>query len=258
MRSTASSPLPLYHKVYMVLRQRLLDGEFPAGAAMPTEQELGEQFNVSRITVRRAMDELESEGLILRKRGKGTFPTTNVGTVPIQASISGLLENLIAMGLKTQARMIEFGYVPASREVQAALEVEEGALVQRSVRVRSYQGTPFSHLTAFVPEDIGRSYREEDLRRHALLSLLERGGVRVASADQSITAKLADADVAALLGVEIGAPLIAISRQVRDINERPVEYIKALYRPDQYEYRMRVTRVTEADTRLWSADPGTS
>ncbi len=251
----SDSPLPLYHQVYVTLRQRILDGLYVPSKAMPTEQELVDQFEVSRITIRRAMDDLQAEGLIQRKRGRGTFVVPKKFSSRLHANISGLLENLVNMGLKTQVDVIEFGYIPASADVRERLELPDKAIVQRSLRVRYFDSKPLSHLVAYLPEDLGRSFGEADLKTQPLLSLLERAGVKVDSADQSISARSADSDVAALLRVPVGTALIHVTRVVRDDQGRPVELIRGLYRPDRYEYGMKVVRVTENDARIWHPSP---
>jgi GntR family transcriptional regulator len=157
------------------------------------------------------------------------------------------------MGLKTHVELIDFGYVAAPSEVATLLELEVDALVQKAVRVRSFDGTPFSFLTTHIPEAIGRSFAAEDLREKPLLALLERAGAEVSQADQTITAKLADTRVAPLLQVELGAALLCVKRLVRDQNDRPVELLEALYRPDIYEYQMIMSRAKQGATSVWSA-----
>ena len=238
-RPEALSPLPLYHKIYMVLHEQIMEGAFPVDAPMPGELELADRFGVSRITMRRALERLTREGMIDRQRGRGTYPTPRAAPArPLQAGLSGLLENLLAMGLATRVRLLDFGYVQASDEVAARLDLTPGAVVQKAVRVRSHEGAPLSYLVTWLPEAVGRSFSAADMEVEPLMSLLERSGIRVHAAEQTITACLADTDVARCLEVEIGAPLLSISRVLRDQNDQPVEYIRALYRPDRYEFQI--------------------
>jgi GntR family transcriptional regulator len=167
-----------------------------------------------------------------------------------------LLENLLAMGLKTTVQVLSFAYVAASAEVARAMEIPIGTLVQKAVRVRRHKGMPFSHLTTYVPEAIGRTFSKVDLGKRPLLVLLEQAGVSVDRADQTITAKLADTIVAPLLEVEVGSALLAVKRQVRDEKGRVVEYIEALYRPDLYEYEMSMLRVAGTESPVWAPDAG--
>ena len=249
-----AGPTPLYHRIYLVLRQQIAEGHWGAGAAMPGEHELAHAFAVSRITIRRALDRLEKEALITRRRGSGTFARPGGDVAPIRQNLGGLLENLLAMGLETDVAVLEFGYTSAPAEVAAALEIPPRAPVQKAVRVRSHRGAAFSFLTTWVPEEIGRHYGRDDLARRPLLALLEQAGYAASRADQVISARVADTVVARALGMEVGAALLYVRRQVRDPTDRVVEYIQALYRPDLYEYQMGMRRVSRSGRTLWSAE----
>lgn len=246
-------PTPLYHQVYLVLRNKILTGEYQFDTAILSEQETSEKFDVSRITAKRALNELAVDGYVKRERGRGTRVIYNAPTPPVQASVERLLENLLAMGLETQVSLLSIEYVQAESAITRALQLEEESVVQRAVRVRSLEDEPFSHLTTYVPEDIGRSYNRDDLASRPLLALLERSGVIIGKAEQTISATLADMEVSAALGLELGSPLLSIQRIVYDQNERPVEFIKGLYRPDRYQYRMMLSRVGDEMSRSWSA-----
>lgn len=234
---------PLHHQVYLVLRQQIDDGSHAPDRPMPSEPELTEMFGVSRITIRRALDRLQGEGLITRSRGRGTFPIkSQTQAAPFRTELSGNFDNLLAMGLQTRARLIEFSYVLPPANVQEMLNVGPDQKVQRAVRVRSVDDKPFSHLTTYVPQAIGASFSSADLEEKPLLVLFEQQGHRVQRATQAISARLADHQIAQLLEVSIGSALLFVKRLVRDANDQPVEYLEALYRPDIYEYSQELTR----------------
>ncbi|MEO3388623.1 GntR family transcriptional regulator [Mesorhizobium sp. CAU 1741] len=243
---------PLHHQVYVVLRQQIEEGQYHGEKPIPSEHELSQTFQVSRITIRRALDRLKQEGFVSRSRGRGTFARAPVAPQAISANLRGIFENLLAMGLRTRVKLIEFGYVPAPSHVAQKLGLEIGATVQRAVRVRFHENVPFSHLTTYLPEEIGRHCDEQELSDKPLLLLMERAGIKVSAADQSVSAKLADTMVAPLLQVETGSPLLWVKRLVFDQNDRPVEYLHALYRPDIYEYQMSMSRVEGEQAALWS------
>ena len=248
------SVTPLHHQVYVVLRQQIEEGQYPGDRQIPSENDLSQTFSVSRITIRRAMDRLKQEGLVSRTRGRGTVARVPKAPRIISADLRGMFENLMAMGRRTRVRLVEFGYVPAPEPVVGHLKLKPGAIVQRTVRVRYHQDIPFSHLTTYVPETLGRYFNEDDLAKTPLLCLMEQAGIRISSADQSMTAKLADMMVAPLLEVETGSPLLWVKRTVLAQDERPVEFLHALYRPDLYEYQMAMSR-SEGDTpAFWGPD----
>lgn len=250
----ASEPArtPLYHQIYTVLRQKIVEGSLKNGALLPGEMDLAELYGVSRITAKRALDELARDGLVLRERGRGTSVSHAAQAGPMRASFEGQMEDLLAMGLETDVALLEFGYGPATLDVANALALTPGARVQHSVRLRRAQGGPFSHLTTYVPAEIGELYGEKDLASRPLLAILEECGLSVASAEQTITATLADAVTARRLETVVGAALVQVERVVLDTDGRPVEFITALYRPDRYQYRMTLNRSETGTARVWS------
>jgi GntR family transcriptional regulator len=234
--------MPLYHQIYLILRDQIAGGGYTHDDYLPTEQELTRQYGVSRITAKRALDELAADGLAVRLRGRGTQVRAESPVPAVRAPIEGLLENILTMGLKTEVELIEFDYVPAPTDVAVALQCAVSATVQRAVRVRRLNGEPFSYLVTYVPQTIGQSYSRRDLETRPLLLLLERSGASITHAEQVITATLADSQMAQLLNIPVGASVLKIVRTVYDQNDRPVEFITGTYRPDRYQYKMTLTR----------------
>lgn len=246
--------VPLYQQLFLILRDRVARGVIAPGARVPGENELAAEFGVSRITAKRALNELADAGLVKRERGRGTRVLEQPTAPVVSASIEGWLENVGHMQRTTRISLLEFGYVSAGREVAAALEEEPGAEVQYTERVRSLGETPMSYLVGYVPADIGRHYDADDLRKTALLKLLERAAISVASARQRIGAAMAEPGPAQALGVHVGAPLLQVHRVVRDSNDRPVEYLQALYRPDLYHIELSLNRIAGPDGMTWTAE----
>jgi GntR family transcriptional regulator len=123
--------------------------------------------------------------------------------------------------------------------------------VQTAVRLRLMEDQPFSHLTTFVPESIAQNFTEAELATTPLFRLLERSGVEVETAGQTVSATLASPDVAGHLGLSVGAPLLSLNRVVRDAQGRGVEYLAALYRPDMFKLEMTLSRVGAGEARHW-------
>jgi GntR family transcriptional regulator len=239
------------HRFYLLLKEQITSGVLAHGARLPGEPELATRHNLSRVTVRRALDGLAREGLVTKRPGAGTYVSRGEGTSPVTGDLTDMLAHLKAMGRDTSVRLLAFGYGVAPDVVARALKLPEGAQTQQAVRVRSLRGEPFSHLVTHVPADIGRRFDDRDLADTPMLTLLERLGIVVAHADQSITATLAGPEAAAALGVEIGAPLIALTRTVFDANGQGVEFLSAQYRPDRHRFHMQLTRAGEGAERYW-------
>lgn len=252
-------PLPKYHQIYLVLREQLQEGRFADG--LPGELALMRQFGVARVTVRRALQELAGEGLIARERGRGTRPVAAArpatgderaaGARNKTTRLTGLLENLVSTSLNTTVRVLEVDTLPASSEVSQALRVAPGTPVQKAVRVRSTSEGPLSYITTWVPGDLARSFGKRELAKQPILLLLEASGVRVGGAQQTISARLADAQVASHLGVAVGSALLAVRRLIHDEQGRPVQWLHGLYRPDRYEYQMQLSRVGDIAAKVW-------
>jgi GntR family transcriptional regulator len=253
----AVMPLPKYHQVYLVLREHLQEGRFATG--LPGELALMRQFGVARVTVRRALAQLAVEGLIAREPGRGTRALTTEEAKPSggrqgsgrKAHLTGLLENLVSMGLQTSVNVLEVSVIAAPAAVAQALSLPVGAQVQKAVRVRSTPEGPFSHITTYVPQALAQGFGREELARKPILLLLEESGVQVGRAQQTISARLADAEVARHLGVSVGTALLAVRRLIYDAQDRPVQWLHGLYRPDRYEYQMELSRVGSIDAKVW-------
>lgn len=246
-------------RVYLLLRDEISNGTFQPGKLLPGENRLADRFGVSRITVRRALDALSSQGWVEKKTGAGSVVVDRSETPqPIAANFATLMPQLVEMGQKTTARLLSFSYGPTSAAIARALDLEAGQSVQTAVRVRYADDKAFSHLTTHVPEDIARNYDEADLATQPLFKLLERSGVHVESAYQTVTATLATPDVAEALALSVGAPLLALKRVVRDSTGRGVEHLSALYRPDMFRLEMTLSRVGAGDARHWEPVIGAS
>lgn len=245
---TVVSVVPLYHQVYTALRQQLLEGRHPPARPMPGEPQLARSFGVARVTVRRALQQLEAEGLVTRQASRGTFASANAATTGSRANISGLLENLLQVGRGTRARLVFFGAVPPPPDLQRHLGTAD---VLRIVRVRMAEGGPVAYNTHYLPPLTSAAIRRSALKSHPVLSVLEAAGFNAASAEQALTARSAEAGIAEALEVPIGTALVCLKRLVRDDAGRAIEYYESLYRPDRYEYRLNLVRGGSPAAPAW-------
>ncbi len=242
-------------QVYIALRERIARGVYDQNGGLPGEQTLAAELGVSRVTLRRALASLKEDGVIDRRRGAGTFLNDSGKPAPITVDLADAMSQLAAMGASTEVRLLDFVYEEAPGEVADALGLSRGALVQRSVRRRLLNGQAFSYLVAYVPEIIGRTFSPEDLSSRPLLGLLERAGCRVDHATQDLGAELAGPDAAQALGIDMGAPLISLTRTIFDADGAGLQHLRALYRPDLYRFRMELVRAGERSQRHWEPMP---
>ena len=251
-------PLPKYHQIYLVLREQIQEGRFDDG--LPAEMVLSKEFGAGRVTVRRALEQLATEGLIIREAGRGTRPTPasaerSAGLLARAVKqrgtgLTGLLENIVSMSLRTSVKVLEVRFISAPESVAEALQIALGATVQKAVRRRSSRLGPLSYITTYVPEEKASSFGRKELMKKPILRLLEESGVKLGRARQTVSARQADAVVARELGVAVGTALLAVNRLVFDTDDHPVQWLHGLYRPDRYEYQMEVSKVGSLDARI--------
>lgn len=250
---STSAHTPLYHQAYLVLRDRIVNGDYSNNSVLPSEAKLCEEFDVSRITIRRALNELAEEGYVTRQQGRGTTVCYEMHARAPKANFDALIENLLIVGKRTEIDLLALEIRRADAIVASALELKEGDPVQYVVRRRRLSGAPFSHVVSFVPGEVAQGINRTDLRTKPLLALLEERGVQMTSARQTVTAIAASPELAKSLDVEIGSPLTRVTRVVHDQNKRAVEYIVAHYRPDRYVFEINLRRAEKFEDKIWVA-----
>lgn len=239
---------PLYHQIYIVLRQALTEGDANPSEPLPSEPALAARYGVSRVTVRKTLEQLEREGLVCRVRGVGTFPVA-ASSPAERTNISGLLENLISVEATTTARELGWKMVRPAGEVARVLGPDR---CLRIVRVRSYQGQPVSLTTLHVPAHHAARIDRATAGSDPIIRLLERAGVIAERAEQTISAIAASSLAARELGVAQGSPLIIMRRLMVDAAHAPVLHQESLYAPDRFEYRMTLNRTAVGPAARWT------
>ena len=246
---------PAYRQLAADLRQAVVAGRYPPGQRLPTEAELVASTGLSRQTVRRAFQELVSEGVIYRVRGRGTFAVPGDGRY---LRSFGSIDDLMALSLDTELRVVEPLHVLASLAVADTLRVPEDSVMAMSF-LRLHDGVPFCHTRVHVPLEIGRRLRElPELRaltepgdgaRFTVISLVDRVSDRqIHNAVQNATAVAADPDTARRLGCPPGVPVLRIERLYCDRDLVPLELAVNHFHPDRYSYRLQMRgRVDHSD-----------
>lgn len=226
--------MPLYHRIFLELRDQILRGARADGSPLPTEHELAAAHGVSRITARRALSELAEAGLVVRRRRHGTHVSLARPTAPIEANLEQALETLIAFGRDTQVRVLLIATVAATDDVAAALEIGPGCPVVEAVRMRDREEQPLGRVTSHAVPALAALFTRDNLLNRPLLALLQAHGHRIGSGTEVVGARAADEAIAVELGIEWRAPLLTIERIVRDPDGRPLLRTLAEYRADRY------------------------
>jgi len=241
-----SKRIPLYYQLENLLREKIMSGAYAVGARLPTENELIRQYGVGRVTVRQALAALAEDGLIERRRRHGTFVTehkTKRRAFEERVDLTGSLDEIIAAGADTLFKVIEMLRVEADPHEAELLGLGPGESVYRVKRLGLRGNKPYSLTLSYLPAAIGEKLAIEDLSSGSLLQTLEtRFGLKLKSANQRITATLADPYLARLLDVRVGSPLLSIERTVYNDDNLPVEFTHVLYSADLHSYGIRLTR----------------
>jgi GntR family transcriptional regulator len=225
-----------YLRVYRVLSQALAEGRFSVGEPMPSEPRLMRDYGVSRSTVRRALERLEAEGRIERRRGSGTFARGQARGTATAKDLSPVLDGTGRPPDVGTRRTIAFQHLPTP-----AFLLREGpgfganALLIRQIRF--LERAPVVLETAYLPEEIGRELTRRALEEDggAILGMLATLGHPSASLEREFAALEADPLAASSLGLDIGAPVFNVLTLARDPRNRILAHVNCVYRPDRYE-----------------------
>jgi GntR family transcriptional regulator len=240
---SAPSTLLRLPKYYTVKSQLLeLIGAMPPGSPVPPERELARDYGTSRTTVRQALAELVVEGRLLRRQGTGTFVAKP--KVAQSLELASYTEGMRAHGLHPQTRILEIGYMAADEDLAARLGIRTGARTLRIHRLRLADGEPMSVDTSHLPARRFPGLRKQ-LNRHSSLyeTLASAYGVKLTEAEETIETVLADPHNADLLAVDIGLPLLLLSRHAVDTTGETVEWAQSWYRGDRYKFVTRLRRL---------------
>lgn len=228
--STTRSPSGYrYLAISDSLRDRIANGEFPAGKLLPSESELSTTYGASRVTVRKALEALRDERLIDSRQGFGWFAAAD----PLRQTLGrlGTIEAQMAeSGVSPERRVLDFGFVPAPPLVFERLQ---SVTVLRVRRLNLADGSPFARVTVWVPEDLAGELSRSSVERHSFYESLpaELGG-----ATQTIGAAAASEDDAALLEVPMGSPVLRCERLTRSTSGRPVLFSEFVFPAHRTEF----------------------
>ena len=237
-RGPAPAFSPLYRQIKGLLTRSLQDGEWRPGEVIPSELELAARFKVSQGTVRKAVDALADENLLVRRQGKGTFVATHAEQ-RVQFRFLRLKADDGQEG-GVSRRFIDCRRLRAPAEIARMLRLRAGDSTVQIRRLLSFRGRPVVLDDIWLPGQAFKGLTAERLAdyRGPMYGLFEQEfGVRMIRADEKLRAVAADADAAALLGVARGAPLLSVERLSYTYDDRPVELRRGLYDTSAHHYR---------------------
>lgn len=234
MDSNPEAAVPLFLQVYAALRREILDGTFVAGTALPSEPQLCRRFHVSRITLRRAVDELVNEDLVVRRQGSGTF-VAGVRLKIDMLELRGFEEELRAQGHEPTVETLERRIIPAPSGLARPLGLAVGDPV---VHFRRRFSSPSEHLAlshGYYPYRTCSALMDADLEVSTYQFIEDVLGLDIAYAEQTLEPRLARAEEADLLGVPRRSLLLLITRVTFLESGEPVHFGRILQRADRYK-----------------------
>ena len=235
--------IPKYYQLANILRQKIEDGAWQQHESIPSERLLEEQYNLSRPTIRQAIELLVRQGYLYRVHGKGTFvspPKLQKGIL----ELTSFSEDMRSRGLKPGQVFLDFGMIDPPTKVMRQLELAENQQVLRIKRIRTGNGEPIGIQDSYLALEPGQEItRKEVEKRGSIYNILqEKFGIYPAEADETLEVTLASGEEAAQLEIPEGSPLLLNERTLWSQNRKAVEFVKILYRGDLYKYTLRLTR----------------
>lgn len=232
------SPVPLYHQLAHQLKTAVQHGDLPKGTFLGNELDLADEWQVSRPTVRRAIQELVDDGLLVRRRGVGTQVVNDVVRRPF--TLSSFHDDLVGAGRTPVTDVIALDRGPAPADVADDLGLRRKTTVVRIVRRRSAGRQPLAVMRNWLIVAAAGAVTADQLETTGLYALIRARGVRPHYATQRLGAKAASAEEAELLGIVEGAPLVTMRRVMQDDTGRPVEVGDHVYDAAHYSVEMAV------------------
>lgn len=229
--------LPVYYQIKYKVQDWIVSKEYGPGERIPSENELAKIFNVSRLTIRQAMGLLVQENLLSRKRGEGTFVTSDTKVIEsFGLAFSGFMDDLFCQVTKSKTKSVEINKVKATKTIQKKLQIKDEEIVKIE-RVRMLHNFMFAYTVNYMPLNIGCQLDDKTLLEEPLLKILEVDlGVEFDEAYQTIEASYSDKDISSKLKLPVGSPILYVERIMFGAKKKPIELVQSSYRGDIYKY----------------------
>lgn len=233
MLVAAGAGVPLHRQLFLVLHDEIARGAITAGQPLPTEQDLCEQFGVSRITVRRALADLAAQGYITRRQGVGSFVRQDNPTQRELAANRSYDDEMHQIQFESEVDVFEFGLRTAPLSIAAKAALVGDALYVLAVRRERRTGEPLLVTEAWLPGRLSESITAKKMAHTPMFSLLAEAGVTFTRFEHEFTAEIAGPRNARLLDIAIGAPVLRINRISLTEGDRPHHYLSILLSPNR-------------------------
>lgn len=234
--------IPRHSQISQWLRNQIVEGVYEADEKLPSENELAEKFDVSRVTIRRALQSLENESMIYRCQGLGSFVSDERASHDL-VKLTDFNEDMAKAGLEPSSIVKKFETVDAPEWLYPFLNIDKGSKVIQIDRLRLGDDDPIAFDSTWMPILYGQLLDRDDLEDDTIYSLLEKNyDIPVIRGCYRLSAEIADVDLGDMLQVEEKSPLFVINRISYTIGDKPLYYQKRYYRNDKVVYEMTLER----------------
>jgi GntR family transcriptional regulator len=236
--------IPKYYQLANILREQIENGEFSEQDAIPSERQLEEKFNLSRPTIRQAIDLLERQGFVYRVHGRGTFVSPHKLQMGTQ-ELTSFSEDMRSRGLEPGQRFLAFEKITPPKKAAIQLEITDpNQQVLRIKRLRFGDADPIGIQDSYLALPAGQTITKEEMETHgSIYAILQnKYGIFPTEAEETLEVTLATPEEAELLQIPIGSPLLLNVRTLWSQDRKAVEYVRILYRGDRYKYLVRLAR----------------
>lgn len=255
-RIERTSPVPFYFQLKKTLAEEMVAGRWLPGDRLPSEPSICEHFEVSRTTVRQALAELEAEGMIRREKGRGTFVAEPRSTSWLLQSSHGFFEEAVGAGHAVRSRILRQGLEVLPSWACDALDLAEGSAGVTVERLRWVDDRLVMYVVTHLPADLAEVVLAADLENGSLYRTLEQAkGLSVFGGRRVVESVTGQEELARLLEVEPGAPLLFVESVSWDRDLRPFECYRAWHRADRTKIEVQV--VNQAVATRAGLDPTT-
>lgn len=237
------SPVPIYHQIKELIKEKIEKGELKPDEKLPSETEMEDKLGVSRMTASKALSQLENEDYIYREQGKGSFVTPPKMRNSL-LSLTSFSEDMEQRGFQPGGKILKSEIIKGNKEVAAKLETEPEEEVFALHRIRLADEEPLAIEKSYIRTSYCEGIDRIDFTNRSLYSIFEeKYGIQLHKAEKSIEAVPATKVQAKQLNIEAGDPVLSVDQTTHVKGERnPIEYMEAVYRGDQYKLLVQLDR----------------
>ncbi len=242
------SPIPYYVQVKDVIREYIRSGVWQHNDQLPSEAEMCDMFEVSRTVIRQALQDMIHEGLVIRRKGKGSYVAPAKISEQLVQKLTGFYQDMVAQGYHPVTHVLKQHVIPASRPVADHLKIEVGTPVIEIIRLRFVENIPIVLVTSYITQSLCPDLVNDDLTNQSLYDLLEKHyGLYIARGRRIVQSVPASEQEMELMDVSKGAPMFLLESTSYLSDGTPIEYYFAYHRGDRSQFEIELIRVRETE-----------